>query len=105
MSYTHLLSILINVGEIVPKDIEPSKYPFHSKHDPNVVCGYHAGHVGHSIKDCHILKNKVQEFVNQKLICFTPANTIKDKFEYKRPPLQVPVFASIVHPATQYQGL
>ncbi|KAI5448218.1 hypothetical protein KIW84_015587 [Lathyrus oleraceus] len=71
----------------------------------DVISNAAAGHVGHSTKDCHILKNKVQELVNQKLICFTPANTIKDKFEYKRHPLQVPVFASIVHPATQYQGL
>lgn len=71
MSYAHLLSILINVREIVPKEIKPSRFPYYPKLDLNVTCGYHVGHVGNSTEACCIPKNKVEELFDQKMLCFT----------------------------------
>ncbi|KAI5385165.1 hypothetical protein KIW84_071960 [Lathyrus oleraceus] len=71
MPYVHLLPILINVGEIMPKHIEPARFPNHHKHDPNATFGYHAGYVEHSTEACYVPKNKVQELLDQKLLCIT----------------------------------
>ncbi|KAI5435081.1 hypothetical protein KIW84_021783 [Lathyrus oleraceus] len=71
-SYAHLLPILVNARAIVPKQIEPARFPYSRKHDPHATCGYYAGYVWHSTKTCHVLKARVQELINQKLLCFTP---------------------------------
>ncbi|KAI5441805.1 hypothetical protein KIW84_011026 [Lathyrus oleraceus] len=72
VSYTHLLPILVNVGEIVPKQIKPAKFPYRRKHDPHATCGYLAGYVGQSTEVCHFLKIKVQELIDRNLLCLTP---------------------------------
>ncbi|KAI5430674.1 hypothetical protein KIW84_035041 [Lathyrus oleraceus] len=64
MSYAQLLLILVNVGAIMPKQIEPAKFPYRRKHDPHSTCGYHAGYVGNSTGACHVLKTKVQELID-----------------------------------------
>ncbi|KAI5430567.1 hypothetical protein KIW84_034959 [Lathyrus oleraceus] len=43
MSYAHLLPILVEAGAIVPKQIEPARFPYGRKHDPHAMYGYHAG--------------------------------------------------------------
>ncbi|KAI5420115.1 hypothetical protein KIW84_044053 [Lathyrus oleraceus] len=73
VSYAHLLPILVNAGAIMPKQTEPAKFPYSYKHDPHATCGYHAGYVGHSTETCHVLKARVQELIDQKLLSFTPA--------------------------------
>ncbi|KAI5444276.1 hypothetical protein KIW84_012778 [Lathyrus oleraceus] len=73
VSYAHVLPILVKVGAIMPKQIEPAKFPYSHKHDPHATCGYHAGYVGHSTETCHVLKARVQELIDQKLLSFTPA--------------------------------
>ncbi|KAI5389671.1 hypothetical protein KIW84_075099 [Lathyrus oleraceus] len=73
VNYAHLLPILVNAGAIVPKQIEPMRAPYSHKHDPHATCGYHAGYVGHSTEACHVLKARVQELIDQKLLSFTPA--------------------------------
>lgn len=73
MSYAHHLPILINVGEIMSKEIEPARFPYTPKHDPNATCGYHTGHIWHSIEAYYHFKAKVQELIDQKMLCFTPA--------------------------------
>lgn len=98
--------ILINVGEIMPKQIKPTKFPYHRKHDPNATCGYHPGHVGNSIENYYLFKAWVQKLIDQKLMCFTPKTTevpIEKEFEYKGPPIHVQVHLSVVQPTTQYQ--
>lgn len=50
-------------------------------------------------------KNKVQELINQKFICFAPTTTIKDKCEYKGSPLRVLILPLVIQLTTQYQGL
>ncbi|KAI5412413.1 hypothetical protein KIW84_057183 [Lathyrus oleraceus] len=72
VSYAHLLPILVKAGAIMPKQTEPTKLPYGRKHDPHSTCGYHAGYVGHSTEVCHALKTKVQELIDQNLLCFTP---------------------------------
>ncbi|KAI5431253.1 hypothetical protein KIW84_035429 [Lathyrus oleraceus] len=75
MNYAHLLPILVKAGAIVPKQIEPAKFPYNHKHDPYATCGYHAGYVGHSTETCHVLRDKIQELTDQKLLSFTPVIT------------------------------
>lgn len=36
--YTHMLPILINVGVIVPKEIEHSRFQYHHKYEPRIAC-------------------------------------------------------------------
>ena len=55
----------------MPKEIKPSRFLYHPKHNPNVTCRYHAGYIGHSIEAYFIFKNKVQELLDQKFIFFT----------------------------------
>ena len=86
MTYAYLLPILVNVREIMPKRIQPTRFPSHPKHDHNATCGFHVGHVGHSIEKCNHFKARVQELINQKLMCFTLVIVealIEERFEYK----------------------
>lgn len=104
MSYAYLLPILVNVGAIVPKQIEHVRFPYSRKHDHHAICGYHAGHVGSSIENCYPFKTKVEELINQ-LLCFTPVTTeapTEKRFEYKGPPIHVQVPPHVVQPAMQY---
>ncbi|KAI5423567.1 hypothetical protein KIW84_046489 [Lathyrus oleraceus] len=73
VNYAHLLPILVKTGAIVPKQIEPAKFPYNHKHDPHAMCEYHAGYVGHSTEACNVLKARIQELIDQKLLSFTPA--------------------------------
>lgn len=105
MSYVHLLPILVNVGAIVPKQIEPAKFPYHRKHDPHATYRYHAGYVGHPTESCHVLKTKVQELIDRNLLCFTPVTSkvlIEKEFEYKGLLIHVQVPPPVVQPAMQY---
>lgn len=68
MRYAHMLPIVVNTGAIVPKQIQPARVPYHHKHDPNAICGYHEGYIGNSIESCDPFKAKVQELINQKLL-------------------------------------
>ncbi|KAI5424457.1 hypothetical protein KIW84_030591 [Lathyrus oleraceus] len=74
VSYTHLLPILVNAGAIMPKQTESAKLPYGRKHDPHATCGYHAEYMGNSTEVCHALKIKVQELIDQNLLCFTPVS-------------------------------
>ncbi|KAI5436186.1 hypothetical protein KIW84_022592 [Lathyrus oleraceus] len=105
MSYAHLLPILVNTREIVPKQIEHARFSYSRKHDPHAICGYHARHVGHSIENCYSFKGKVQELINRNLLCFTPMTAkvpTEKEFEYKGPPIHVQVPPPMVQPAVQY---
>lgn len=42
------------LGAIVPKEIEPTKFPNFPKHDPNATCRYCVGYIGHSTKANHV---------------------------------------------------
>ncbi|KAI5395104.1 hypothetical protein KIW84_061634 [Lathyrus oleraceus] len=57
--------------EIVPKEIKHVRFPYHPKYNPNATYGYHARYVRHSTEACFIFKNKVQKFLDQKLLCST----------------------------------
>lgn len=56
-----MLPILVNAWAIVPKQTKLAKFPYSRKHDPHAICGYHAGHIGHSIENYYSFKTKVQE--------------------------------------------
>ncbi|XP_050878763.1 uncharacterized protein LOC127082571 [Lathyrus oleraceus] len=56
---------------IVPKEIPQAVPPYHHKHNPNASCAYHAGHVGYSTKDCWLLKNKIQDLIDRKILTFS----------------------------------
>lgn len=105
MSYAHLLPILVNDGAIMPKWIQPAGFPYHPKHDPSATCGYHTGHVRHSIENCNPLKVIVQELINQKLLGFTPMIVeapVEKRFEYKGHLIRVQVPPLVVQPAMQH---
>lgn len=105
ISYAYLLPILVNVGEIVPKETEPARFPYNRKHDPHAICGYHVGYVGNSIENCYSFKTKVQEFIDQKLLSFTPVIVeapVEKRFEYKGPSICVQVHPPVVQPVMQY---
>ncbi|KAH0748232.1 hypothetical protein KY290_027464 [Solanum tuberosum] len=37
--------------------------------EPSKVCAYHSGMKGHTIEECHNLKNKIQQLIDTKIIC------------------------------------
>lgn len=61
------------MGAIVPKEIPPTTFPYHAKHNPNASCAYHVRHIGHSIEDCWRLKSRVQELIDQDVLSFSEA--------------------------------
>lgn len=77
MTYAHLLPILVNDGAIMPKQIQPARFPYHPKHDPNAIYGYHFGHVGNSIENRYPLRPKFENSSTRSL------NTWVLRFMYK----------------------
>lgn len=101
MTYAHLLPILVNILATAPKKIEHARFSYYPKHDSNATCEYYVGHIGHSTENCYPFKAKVQELIDQKLLCFTPVTakvTIEKEFEYKGPLIHVQVPLSMVQP-------
>ncbi|KAI5436215.1 hypothetical protein KIW84_022616 [Lathyrus oleraceus] len=105
MSYTQLLPILVNARAIMPKQIEPAKFPYHREHGLHSTCGYHAGYVGPSTEACHVLKSRIQELIDQKLLRFTHVIVeapVEKRFEYNGPLICVQVHPPMVQLVTQY---
>lgn len=71
VSYVELVPYLIHVGAIVPKEIPTAYPPFRPKHDPNALCAFHVGYIGHSTEDCWALKYKDQDLINQDILSFS----------------------------------
>ncbi|XP_058776649.1 uncharacterized protein LOC131650968 [Vicia villosa] len=70
MTYAQLWPYLIEKKAIAPRPTRPAKFPFPKEYNPNVKCDFHDGITGHSIEDCNILKEKVQDLVDKKILCF-----------------------------------
>ncbi|KAI5429122.1 hypothetical protein KIW84_033931 [Lathyrus oleraceus] len=106
VSYTHLLPILVNIRALMPKQIEPAKFPYHRKHDPHATCGYHAGYVGHSTEAYHVLKTKVQELINRNLLLPTKSKLFKRNVIFGSHNLVCPVCftydETVNHPFASY---
>ena len=73
VSYTQLVPYLVQQGEIVPKEIPPAMPLYNNKHNPNVSCAFHVGYIGHSTEDYLVLKARVQELIDQKVLSFSEA--------------------------------
>lgn len=88
------------------KEINLARFPYHLRHDPNAICGYHAGYIGHSMEACVAFKTKVHEILDHRLLCFiekprhnytyviaeTPGEI---GHEYMGPPLHVQIPPSV----------
>ncbi|XP_050889620.1 uncharacterized protein LOC127094899 [Lathyrus oleraceus] len=71
VSYTQLLPYLVQQGPIMPKEIPPAMPPYNNKHNPNVSYAFHVGYIRHSTEDCLVLKARVQELIDQKVLSFS----------------------------------
>ena len=60
VTYTELLPQLLAKQLVALSCVLPLKSPFPKSYNPNVHCDYHVGNPGHSIEDCHSLKQQVQ---------------------------------------------
>ncbi|XP_050877425.1 uncharacterized protein LOC127081187 [Lathyrus oleraceus] len=80
--YAELVSYLIHLGAIVPRELPASSLPFNRSHNPNATCAFHAGYIGHSTEDCWALKKRIQELIDQEILSFS-----KEKPNVKTNPL------------------
>ncbi|XP_050890765.1 uncharacterized protein LOC127096208 [Lathyrus oleraceus] len=69
--YVELVSYLIHVEAIVPRELPTTSPPFNRSHNPNATCTFHAGYIGHSTEDCWALKKRIQELINQDILSFS----------------------------------
>ncbi|XP_058766882.1 uncharacterized protein LOC131640501 [Vicia villosa] len=70
MTYAQLWPYLVEKKAIAPRPTRLAKFPFPKEYNPNAKCDFHSGISGHSIEDCNILKEKVQDLVDKKILCF-----------------------------------
>ncbi|XP_058764639.1 uncharacterized protein LOC131638108 [Vicia villosa] len=70
MTYAQLWPYLIESKAIAPRPTRTAKFPFPKEYNPNVKCDFHDGISGHSIEDCNVLKEKVQDLVDKKILSF-----------------------------------
>uniref|UniRef100_A0A2N9HQZ1 Retrotransposon gag domain-containing protein n=1 Tax=Fagus sylvatica TaxID=28930 RepID=A0A2N9HQZ1_FAGSY len=54
---------------------EPEKIFPHLLHDSSKKCEFHFGRPGHSLEDCHALKNKVQDLVDHGILRINEGST------------------------------
>ncbi|RDY03344.1 hypothetical protein CR513_13082, partial [Mucuna pruriens] len=70
MTYTELLTHLIQNSLVVPFPSKPLQPPYLKNYDPNAKCDYHAGTIGHTTERCWGLKHKVQDLIDVRLMSF-----------------------------------
>ncbi|XP_050875210.1 uncharacterized protein LOC127078830 [Lathyrus oleraceus] len=70
MSYTQLLSYLIQNGTVVPRALPPMPKPHKPWYDENARCSFHANSEGHTTENCKVFKLRVQELIDQKILSF-----------------------------------
>ena len=70
VTYAEFLLKLIDSGSVVPIQARPRRPPFPKWYDVNIRCDYHSGVLGHSIEDCTIFKNKVQNLIEEGKLKF-----------------------------------
>ena len=58
----------------MPIQARPRRPPFPKWYDVNIRCNYHSGVPGHSIEDCTIFKNKVQNLIQEGKLKFEELN-------------------------------
>ena len=74
VTYAELLPKLIDSGSVVPIQARPRRPPFLKWYDVNIRCDYHSGVPGHSIENCTIFKNKVQNLIQEGKLKFEELN-------------------------------
>ncbi|XP_058758595.1 uncharacterized protein LOC131631841 [Vicia villosa] len=72
MTYSQLLSHLLKDSLVQLREFKPPPIPIPQGYDLNARCEYHSGTSGHSTEDCNILKHKVQDLIDSKVMSFTP---------------------------------
>ncbi|XP_050896639.1 uncharacterized protein LOC127103419 [Lathyrus oleraceus] len=70
MTYTQLLPYLIHNGIVVPRALPPMPKPHKPWYDENARCAFHANSEGHTTENCKVLKLRVQELIDQKVLSF-----------------------------------
>ena len=86
VTYAELFPKLIDSGHIEPIQARPRRPPFPKWYDVNIRCDYHSGVSGHSIEDCTIFKNKVQNLIEEGKIKFEKSDgptEVEDPFMEK----------------------
>lgn len=68
--YSQLWTSMVQKELITPRPTRPMVAPFPPNYDPNVTCAFHSGVPGHSIENCRILKEKVQDMIDSKILSF-----------------------------------
>ncbi|XP_058784091.1 uncharacterized protein LOC131658858 [Vicia villosa] len=58
MTHDELLSELLKLSLVEPKQLDPVSFPYPEGFDPDVSCGYHAGAPGHSTEYCQPFRDK-----------------------------------------------
>ena len=69
----HQLPILLKrslISLVVPK---PYTGPQLRAHDSKLVCDFHFGEMGHSVKDCKVLKHRVQNLIDRGILIIDEA--------------------------------
>ena len=70
MTYSQLWPYLVSSKAIEPRPTQPKTSNFPAGYNPNVKCDFHSGVAGHSIEDCKVLKEKVQDLIDKKVLTF-----------------------------------
>ena len=74
VTYTKLLPQLLARQLVALSCVLPLKPPFPKSYNPNVLCDYHSGNLGHSTEDCISLKQQVQTLIEAGKINFKSSN-------------------------------
>lgn len=72
MPYGYLLAYLLRDSLVQLREAKAPPVPLSPGYDMNVSCEYHSGTPEHSIENCNVFKNKVQDLIDSKAISFTP---------------------------------
>lgn len=64
MTYSQLLSDLIQRGLVDPKPLKKLIFPISEWFNPNVQCEFHAGTMGYPTEDCIGFKIRVQNLID-----------------------------------------
>jgi len=79
MTYTELLPDLLKNALAALCSAKTLQPPYPRYYDASAKCEYHSGEVGHSTKNCHALKFKVQSLIDSGWLTFQEQKLSVDK--------------------------
>ncbi|XP_050897347.1 uncharacterized protein LOC127104190 [Lathyrus oleraceus] len=70
--YSQIFPYLQKEGLLTLRELKPVVFPYPPGYDANAYCEFHMGAPSHTLENCFAFQNRVQDWIEAKVVSFTP---------------------------------